>query len=160
MSQNLRSSRKSISSQERQLQNRCPESCCSHCAAIKKLMRRFEQRTESLTELRTLRSCCAVISGNARGGKNPRFAIRFGNAGVKSAQVCQAYKFILSRSSQILLLTLWPIPIKQGLATGISKHEKVHHSRFFGHRRVLARPVSYGCCSNVSYTSPKSLEHR
>jgi len=41
-----------------------------------------------------------------------------------------------------------------------TKNEKVHHSRFLGHRRVLACPASYGRCSNVSYTGPKSPEHR
>jgi len=41
-----------------------------------------------------------------------------------------------------------------------TKNEKVHHSRFLGHRRVLACPASYGRCSNVSYTGPKNPEHR
>jgi hypothetical protein len=84
----------------------------------------------------------------------------FGKAGVKSAQVCRAYKVIFSQNSQIFLLTVWPIPVKHGLATGISNNEKVHHSRFLGHRRVLACPASYGRCSNVSYKSLKSPEHR
>jgi hypothetical protein len=39
-----------------------------------------------------------------------------------------------------------------------AKNEKVYHSRFLGHRRVLARPLSYGRCSGLSYTSPKSPE--
>ena len=38
-----------------------------------------------------------------------------------------------------------------------TKNEKVHHSRFFGYRRVLARPVSYGRCSNFSYKASKAL---
>src|SRR5262249_10120009 len=41
-----------------------------------------------------------------------------------------------------------------------AKNEKVHHSRFLGNRRVLARPVSYGRCSNVSYKGPKRPEPR
>jgi hypothetical protein len=85
----------------------------------------------------------------------------FGKAGVKSAQVCPAYKvYIFTKFSQILLLTVWPIPVKHGLATGISNNEKVHHSRFLGHRRVLACPASYGRCSNVSYKGFKSPEPR
>ncbi len=52
--------------------------------------------------------------------------------------------------------------ISYSLSSTVSraKNEKVHHSRFLGHRRVLACPASYGRGSNVSYPGPKSPEHR